>query len=50
MILRLLPFALLFAVPAAAQVAPEPAPPKALSLQQSAALRCSRASGIAGRR
>lgn len=43
MILRLLPFALLSAVPAAAQVAPEPTPTKALSLQQSTALRCSAA-------
>jgi hypothetical protein len=41
MIPRLLPLALLSAVPAAAQVAPEQAPAKALSLQQSTALRCS---------
>jgi hypothetical protein len=43
MILRFLPLALLVAVPAAAQVAPEQGPPGPLSLQQSTALKCSAA-------
>ena len=43
MIFRLLPLAALFAVPAAAQPAPEQGPPGALSLQQSTALKCSAA-------
>ncbi len=46
MIARLLPFALLAAVPAAAQTAPEQGPPPPLSLQQTTALRCSAAFAI----
>lgn len=47
MIFRLLPLAVLFAVPAATEVAPEQGPPVALSLQQSTALKCSAAFALA---
>jgi hypothetical protein len=43
MIVRLIPLALLVAVPATAQFAPEQGPPGPLSLQQSTALKCSAA-------